>query len=227
VGRFILEVCIWISAYAEMQSAKLKAQNVSVDQSLSPIADQRTLLPAMHAQGAQLSKANWVAITHEPDGSICFVYRPFGTPGMRVFMWIFFLASTGFLFLTVYDRGIPWFFMVMFAVINACALGFVLWLTFGMARLRLTANELILERGLWNFRREKRVLKSSIRAVRQIDDHVEQSEPDSFPSFSLRLEGEQPCTILSRQDSDRSYYLGTEIAQWAGVPYLSATNGKQ
>jgi hypothetical protein len=195
-----------------------------VDQSLSPIAGQRTLLPAMYARRAQLNEANWVTVSHEPDGALCFVYRPFGTPGMRVFMWIFFLASTGFLFQTVYDRGIPWFFMVMFAVINACALGFVVWLTFGNARLRLTATELIMEKGVWNFRREKRVLKSSIRAVRQIDDHTEQSEPDSFPSFSLRLEGEQSCTILSRQDSDRSDYLGTEIAQWAGVPYLSAAN---
>jgi hypothetical protein len=115
--------------------------------------------------------------------------------------------------------------MAMFAVINVCGLGFVLWLSFSNTRLRLTATELILERGLWNFRRERRVLKSSIQAVRQIDDHTEQSEPDSFPSFSLRLEGEQSCTILSRQDSDRSDYLGTEIAQWAGVPYLSATIG--
>ena len=175
----------------------------------------------MYAQRARLNEANWVAVTHEPDGSICFVYRAFGTPGMRIFVWVFFLASTGFLFLTVYGQGVPWFFTVMFAAFDAGALGFVLWLTFGVARLRLGMHELILERGLWSFRNEKRVPKSSIRAVRQIDDHGEQSEPDSFPSFSLRLEGEQPCTILSRQDSARSDYLGTEIAQWAGVPYAS------
>jgi hypothetical protein len=173
-------------------------------------------------QSAELNEANWVAVTHERDGSLCFVYRPFGTPGMRLFMWIFFFACTGFLFLAVYDTGAPWFFMAMFAAMDAVALVYVLWTTFGMARLRLTANELILERGLWNLRREKRVPISSIRAVRQIDDHAEQSEPDSFPSFSLRLEGEQPCTILSRQDSDRSDYLGTELAHWAGVPYVPA-----
>lgn len=176
----------------------------------------------MYARRAQLSEANWVAVSHQPDGSICFVYRPFGTPGMRVFLWVFFLASTGFLFLTMYDRDVPWVFMAMFSAIDAAALGLVLWLTFGVARLRLTGSDLIQERGLWSLRREKRVLKSSIRAVRQIDDHAEQSEPDSFPSFSLRLECEPPFTILSRQDSDRSDYLGTEIAQWAGVPYLSA-----
>ena len=205
-----------------MQSVKLKAQNVSVDQSLSQITGQRTLLPAMYARRARLNEANWVAVTHEPDGSISFVYRPYGTPGMRVFMWVFFLASTGFLFLTVYGQGVPWFFMAMFSVMDAAALGLVLWLTFGMARLRLTGSDLILERGLWSLRQEKRILKSSIQAVRQIDDHAEQSEPDSFPSFSLRLECEPPFTILSRQDSDRSDYLGTEIAQWAGVPYVSA-----
>jgi hypothetical protein len=181
-----------------------------------------TLLPAMHVRGAQLNEANWVAVTHEPDGSICFVYRPYGTPGMRLFMWVFFLAATAFLFMTVYSRSMSWPLVMMFAVINMAGLAFVLWLTFGIARLRLAANELILERVLWNLRRGKRLLKSSIRAVRQIDDHAEQSEPDSFPSFSLRLEGDQPCTILSRQDSDRSDYLGTEVAQWAGVPYLSA-----
>jgi hypothetical protein len=186
----------------------------------------RTLFPAMHSQRAQLNEANWVAVTHEPDGSLCFVYRPYGTPGMRLFMWIFFLAAIGFLFLTVYDRDVPWFFMVMFAVIAAVALGFGLWMTFGMARLRLTANELILERALCGIQCAKRIVRSSIRAVRQIDDHAEQSEPDSFPSFSLNLEGEQPCTILSRQDSDRSHYLGTEIAQWAGVPYLPAASRK-
>jgi hypothetical protein len=205
-----------------MQSVKLKAQNVSVDQSLSQITGQRTLLPAMYARRARLNEANWVAVTHEPDGSISFVYRPYGTQGMRVFMWVFFLASTGFLFLTVYGQGVPWFFMAMFSVMDAAALGLVLWLTFGMARLRLTGSDLILERGLWSLRQEKRILKSSIQAVRQIDDHAEQSEPDSFPSFSLRLECEPPFTILSRQDSDRSDYLGTEIAQWAGVPYVSA-----
>jgi hypothetical protein len=176
----------------------------------------------MYARRAQLNEANWVAVTHEPDGSICFVYRPFGTPGMRVFLWVFFLACTGFLFMTVYDRDAPWFFMAMFGAVEIIALSALLWMTFGIACLRLTSSELILERRTWNFRREKRILKSSIRAVRQIDDHAEQSEPDSFPSFSLRLECEQPFTILSRQDSDRSDYLGTEIGQWAGVPYLSA-----
>jgi len=181
----------------------------------------------MHANGAQLSKANWVAVTHEPDGSVCFVYRAFGTRGMLVFLWVLFLAATGFLYMTVYYRGMPWPIMAMFAMINVCGLGFVLWLTFGNTRLRLTANELILERGLWNFRREQRVLKSSILVVRQIDERDEQCESDDFPSFSLRLEGEEPCTILSRQDSDRSHYLGTEIAQWAGVPYVSATDRKQ
>jgi hypothetical protein len=90
----------------------------------------------------------------------------------------------------------------------------------------LTANELIFERGLWGIYRARRVAKSSIRAVRQVNDHTEQSEPDDFPSFSLRLEGEQPCTILSRQHSDRSDYLGAEIAQWAGVPYVPAAKGK-
>jgi hypothetical protein len=176
----------------------------------------------MYARRARLNEANWVAVTHEPDGSICFVYRPYGTPGMRVFMWVFFLAATAFLFMTVYSRGMPWPLVMIFAVINTAGVVFVLWLTFGITCLRLAANELILEKGLWNFRREKRVPKSSIRAVRQIDDHAEQSEPDSFPSFSLRLECEPPFTILSRQDSDRSDYLGTEIAQWAGVPYVSA-----
>jgi hypothetical protein len=205
-----------------MQSVKLKAQNVSVDQSLSQITGQPTLLPAMYARRARLNEANWVAVTHEPDGSISFVYRPYGTPGMRVFMWVFFLASTGFLFLTVYGQGVPWFFTVLFAILDAGALGFILWMTFGIAYLQLTSRELILERRLWNLGCEKRILKSSIRAVRQIDDHAEQSEPDSFPSFSLRLECEPPFTILSRQDSDRSDYLGTEIAQWAGVPYVSA-----
>jgi len=176
----------------------------------------------MYARRAQLNEANWVGVTHEPDGSICFVYRPYGTPGMRVFMWVFFLASTGFLFLTVYGQGVPWFFTVLFVILDAGALGFILWMTFGVAYLQLTSSELILERRLWNLRREKRIPKSSIRSVRQIDDHTEQSEPDSFPSFSLRLEGGEPCTILSRQESDRSDYLGTEIAQWAGVRYVSA-----
>jgi len=182
----------------------------------------------MHAQGAQLSKASWVAVRHEPDGSVCFVYRAFGTRGMLVFVWVLFFAATGFLYMTVYNNDVmPWPVMAMFAVINVCGLGFVLWLTSGNARLRLTANELILERGLWNFRREKRVLKSSILVVRQIDEHAEQSESDDFPSFSLTLEGDYPCVILSHQDSARSEYLGTEIARWAGVPYVSATNRKQ
>lgn len=195
---------------------------------LSVIRTRHRLLPAMHAHGAQLSKANWVAVTHEPDGSVCFVYRAFGTRGMLVFVWILFFAATGFLYMTVYNNDVmPWPIMAMFAVINLCGLGFVLWLTFGNTRLRLTANELILERGLWNFRQERRVLKSSIIVVRQIDEHDEQCESDDFPSFSLKLEGEQPCMILSHQDSDRSDYLGTEIAQWAGVPYVSAGNRKQ
>jgi len=178
----------------------------------------------MGARQAELNEANWVAVTHEPDGSLCFVYRPFGTPGMRLFMWVFFFGATGFLFVTIFKPGIPWPFIAMFALIDAVALAFVLWISFGMARLRLAADELIFERGVWTFRRDKRIPKSSIRAVRQIDDHAEQTEPDSFPSFSLRLEGDQPCTILSRQDGDRSHYLGTEIAQWAGVPYVQAVS---
>jgi hypothetical protein len=177
----------------------------------------------MNVQRAESNEANWVAVFHEPDGSLCFVYRPFGTPGMRLFMWVFSLGATGFLFLTIFKPGIPRFFMAMFGVIEVVALSFVLWMTFAMARLRLTANELILKTGLRGKHRTKRVLRSSIRAVHQIDDHAEQSEPDSFPSFSLRLDGDQPCTILSRQDSDRSHYLGTEIAQWAGVPYVPAS----
>jgi hypothetical protein len=47
----------------------------------------------MHAHGARLNEANWVAVSHEPDGSPCFVYRPFGTPGMRLFLWVFFLVG--------------------------------------------------------------------------------------------------------------------------------------
>jgi hypothetical protein len=75
----------------------------------------------MDDQRAELNEANWVAVTHAPDGSLCFVYRPFGTPGMRLFMWVFFLAATGFLFLTIFKPGIPWFFMAMFAVIDTVA----------------------------------------------------------------------------------------------------------
>jgi hypothetical protein len=176
----------------------------------------------MDVQPGELNEANWVVVTHEPDGCLCFAYRPFGTPGMRLFMWVFFLGGTGFLFLTIYKPGIPWVFGAMFGVIDVVALSFIVWMTFALTRLRLTANELILETGLWGVHRTKRLRRSSIRAARQIDDHAEQSEPDSFPSFSLRLEGEQPCTILSRQDRDRSDYLGTEIAQWAGVPYVPA-----
>jgi hypothetical protein len=83
----------------------------------------------MHAQGARLNEANWVAVTHEPDGSVCFAYRAFGTPGMLVFVWVLFLAATGFLFLAVYARGIPWPVILMFAVINTGGLGFALWLS--------------------------------------------------------------------------------------------------
>lgn len=176
----------------------------------------------MHGQRAQLNEANWVVVTHEPDGALSFFYRPYGTPGMRLFAWVALAASTGFLGLSIYDRDAPWFFIAMFAVFELLALGALLYLTFATSCLRLTPSELILETRLGTIRRTRRVPKTSIRAVRQINDHADQSEPDSFPTFSLRLDGEMEHTILSRQDSDRSHYLGTEIASWAGVPYLPA-----
>lgn len=81
-------------------------------------------------------------------------------------------------------------------------------------------DRLVLERTLLHSRRQLSIPKEEIEVVRQIKDGGE--DDDSFPSWGLAVEGRSNIDLLSRQDIEKSAWLGPIVAHWAGVEYVSS-----
>ena len=44
---------------------------------------------------------------------------------------------------------------------------------------------------------------------------------DSFPSWGLNVQVEKPYILLSRQEYQKSHWLGTMLKKWSGKPFKS------
>lgn len=174
-------------------------------------------------QRPSLNCHDWVAVTHNPEGTTSFTYRASGTPGMILFLSVFLILWGGFLAAMLLGAMETPTALVVFFAAGECVTGLILlWMVFGRTRITLGSDSLLIERRLGFIRRTSDIPRESIRAVRQIEDNAENPEPDSFPTWSLKIEAERDRWVLFRQEQDRSAWLGSEIANWAGVPYTPA-----
>lgn len=108
-------------------------------------------------------------------------------------------------------------FMIPFWAAEFFVLGWALWHFRSITTITFLDDELQIERRLFSYRRERVIRKDGIQCVRQIKDGGEGE--DSFPSWGLAVEGEKNVKLLSRQEIEKSAWLGPIVAEWADVDF--------
>ena len=96
-------------------------------------------------------------------------------------------------------------------------LGYALWRFHATTKLTFSADCLLLERRLFLYKDRCSVWKREIERLRQVKDGGEGE--DDFPSWGLSLDAARTVRVLSRQEIEKSAWLGPIVAQWAGVEY--------
>lgn len=163
----------------------------------------------------------------EPGDRIVIVYSPQGMGCMKAFFVVWLGAwAAGTLALTAaFLRGemnkpspVPpsLFVLVFWASLIGVGL-FAAWLFFGKTMVILTEDRLTVVRALGRWLRSRETPKAEIRGVTQVQDGGRGD--DSFPSWGLRVDATRNATVLYRQESEKSAWLGRVLAGWAGVPY--------
>lgn len=106
-------------------------------------------------------------------------------------------------------------------VVGEALVAFALsWLLFGRTVITLDAHELRVEKLLFGHARRWSERREDVRAVRQVQDGG-QGE-DSFPSWGLKVKGRKTRSALSRQEFEKSLWLGRVLALWSGAPFEQA-----
>lgn len=171
----------------------------------------------------------------ERQGKDVFIirYKRTGMGCMNTFLFLWFAGWTvGSIFLLrqyfngrVVEDGDPsplWFVMVFLAM----GVFLAVWLTylvFCRKSFRLDSENLIMETDVLGFKRRRLMPRTSIRRLVQVKDGGDGK--DSFPSWGLRIEGEQKVTLIFRQPHEKSRWLGKILAQWAGVELSEVPKG--
>jgi len=107
------------------------------------------------------------------------------------------------------------------------------WRRYGQTMVYLTRRELIVKKVLFSWEREVECERNRIQIVRQIKDggQVQDSRTvggrirtskDTFPTWGLVVEADTNVMVLSRQNIEKSAWLGPIIAEWAGKPYIES-----
>lgn len=150
-------------------------------------------------------------------------YKATGMIGAKIFLmvwltfWTFGCVMIGSGIFTEHEIGLVLFAIPFFAA-EVAVIGILLWMFFGKTYFHFRDSSLMTRRVLFFWKREKHILQSDIEVVRQIKDGGEGE--DSFPSWGLVMEGERNIKILSKQEIEKSSWLGPIIAEWANVEYI-------
>lgn len=153
-------------------------------------------------------------------------YRPKGMFALRIFFAVFILIWTiGCIFLidrTIHGgkewnnsefnfiKNLFWFGEVF--IIFQC-----IYIFNKVTRIVLYSDSISVSHTLFGIGFSRKIDKSSIKSVAQIKDGG--GGDDSFPSWGLIVEGRRNLRVLSRQEYEKSEWLGQVIADWAGVRY--------
>jgi hypothetical protein len=166
------------------------------------------------------------------DGHMAVAYRTTGMGCLAVFLFVWLCGWTiGCVFFTYKalfgESGIDYgglLFMVPFWCAEFLVFGYMLWHFRSITMFTFYPDRLVIERTLLHYRRQRSIPKEEIEIVRQIKDGGEGD--DSFPSWGLAIEGRSNIKLLSRQEIEKSAWLGPIVARWAGVEYESSNKKK-
>jgi hypothetical protein len=78
-------------------------------------------------------------------------------------------------------------------------------------------DRLVIERSLLGVRRVRSIQRQDVGRVRQVKDP--RGRWDSFPSWSIVIEGKKRVTLLSNEKLEKGAWFGRIVAQWARVEF--------
>ncbi len=118
-----------------------------------------------------------------------------------------------------YIKSKPWFPYAMTLFYGAIAFGLfdTLWKMFGVTEFKFTPKALSIRRSLFFMSRSKIIESSNLIKLQQIKDGG--GEKDSFPSWGLVAYTPHKTKFLSRERIEKSQWLGSEIANYYGIPF--------
>ena len=167
------------------------------------------------------------------DGHLVINRRRIGPPW---FMWTFYVVGGGWLlgwisagaFLTyqaLAARKVPSWLAALWWVGGIVAGRYV----FGEAWRRLCSvtsytffeNELLIENIFLTRRTRRKVDRGAVQAVRQVYDGGAVDDLVTH-SWALLIEGSGKLTLMAHEEFETSAWLGSIVAQWAGVSYESS-----
>lgn len=96
-------------------------------------------------------------------------------------------------------------------VIQVLLFGVVLWIVSSVTAFIFGPDELVVVRSLFVYRRRKEFRQGEVRAVAQVQE-------GDAPYWTLEVASGSRVKVLPWLPMDRSRWLGSRIAQWAGVP---------
>ena len=171
----------------------------------------------------RLTALDWVHVTHQPDGTVQFVYRGAGSAGTVFFFTVILVMWTAFLVAALFGwmGDVPAGWLIFASAGELVTVAWLSWMIFSRTRLVLSPKRLSIELSFWRWRWTSHLPRQAIRAVRQTQDGG--TDGDTILRFGLRVEAEHPITVLAHQEDYMSSYLGPEIARWAGVAYIPAS----
>jgi hypothetical protein len=96
-------------------------------------------------------------------------------------------------------------------VIQVLLLGIVLWIASSVTAFTFGPDELVVVRSLFVYRRRKEFRQGEVQSVAQVQE-------GDAPFWTLEVASGSRVKVLPWLPIDRSRWLGSRIAQWAGVP---------
>jgi len=114
----------------------------------------------------------------------------------------------------------PLWFVLIFWGVELVVAGLLAYVLYGRKAFHIDWTALTMETDVLGLRWRKKVPKAQIERFVQVKDGGE--DDDSFPSWGLKVEYGKKLTLLFRQPYEKSHWLGTLLAQWAGVAFVEA-----
>jgi hypothetical protein len=96
-------------------------------------------------------------------------------------------------------------------VVQVLVFGFVLWTVGSVTAFTFRSDELVVVRSLLGYRRRRVFRQGEVRSVAQVQE-------GESSSWTLEVASNSRVKLLPWQPIDSSRWLGSRIAQWAGVP---------
>jgi hypothetical protein len=163
---------------------------------------------------------------HETE-SVFILHRRTGMKAMNGFLivWLACWTACCVFLIGSYLKGlsgsaerIPLWFVALFLIMELSAAWFLTYSLCARKVYVLGPHELIVETSLFKFKWMNIIPRERIKQFRQVKDGGE--DDDSVPSWGLEVESDKRITLLHRQAYAKSHWLGTVLAEWAGVLFI-------